>query len=1239
MGLLSRGPNGNSHPSTQIDADISQSAGDAPGTRYRIAPDPENGGMATAARVWGKLHTPEMSRLRGNVSDPLAFELQYDGEYLELYMQTSAERAESLETRLNGAYPESRIDAIGEVAADEDSPGFPEIEAGDIVAGATVETDTHSHYPLNGWGDLEHDPYSDIIEEMTTGESRVVIQVIARDEPHSWTRGTDGGLLGSGTQSISEKVETLRAGESVGWRDPDTREPTEDEKTKANIIEEEKGKRGFNTSIRILVIGADETEVQHRCSKLEDSLEGAYEDRRTEQQLVASPVSSQRLSTFIDRCLDRTWEDHDTILTAAELSALAHAPVDDEISNAAMRWCRGDLGVAIPPSHARVDFEALGCSTDASRLVKQAAVLDETGRGDPYVIGWGAKEGTEAGIFEDYTDKHIQITGRTGTGKTTLVSNLSSQIMNRGYGALIIVLGKEDDDEDIIARWPGDRPREDFVFLDTGGEFKKKVRFNLLDVPAELEPDTNAHTSYVENLCDDFCAAFAQAGGDDSLYPLMKGVTRTLVRGMARSNRTCTPLDLAEAAARHENMTEFLEWMETEGIHFIDDSARRFAEEKDEGDFEPIARRMDEIRQNPNVREWLAARQPTVRPQTLVNEGKVTVLRIDEGMADSEQAFAINPIVRRFGFSKKMASKFGTNDDPYYFIWDEADKAVTKHSSVAKMLSEYRGYGARFCLMYQAPSFQLPSYLKRATETQIGTTISFASKSRDASFVAKQHSKEIDSGSLTSIPEYTYYLNTGSKGRDETPSVRVDAFDPPDDAHEEVGNQGGMTDEEIQELKRESVERYGAIPPSTAEMKAQTHFSSGTIDGEGVPEELDMSTEYCRNQALAAVFDQSIRDDGTPGFVAVEDDLDRLQHYLPGGEALTDADKAYRSVIQKIPDGYIGKRKNDAGEREVKALDTSFMNIGETENDGGAGHGELLADAYTPLTQLGFRSTVPDQTGEAMPDGLASVEDALDLAGVADPDQIAQRVGEYRREHPLLNRLAGAKDAYIEAEKSTGDSQPSQTVLNLAQAHNAGHRCLFTARPDVAERVYNTVGRSPMGCRSGHSVEGERRFYTGTGEALTIDGEKMTRPGASDNVWVHDKQSGQYILRDHEGTVHARFDTVTEIFSNADAYPDEGERNIKRPVIPEYEIDDDLDEVEWDIIVVPEAPRDDDGQKELLSPADLTLYHDDEPNVPLPDLLAPDDDPPTDSDQEETEAATDTSSSDSDIKEGVREML
>ncbi|WP_266083134.1 hypothetical protein [Haladaptatus caseinilyticus] len=164
----------------------------------------------------------------------------------------------------------------------------------------------------------------------------------------------------------------------------------------------------------------------------------------------------------------------------------------------------------------------------------------------------------------------------------------------------------------------------------------------------------------------------------------------------------------------------------------------------------------------------------------------------------------------------------------------------------------------------------------------------------------------------------------------------------------------------------------------------------------------------------------------------------------------------------------------------------------------------------------------------------------------------------------------------------------------------------------MAEQVYNTVAHEPFCCRSNHGVEGERRFYTGT-NTLSIEGKTITRPGGRENVWIHDEQTGKYVLRDGDGTVHARFDSAADIFTDANDYPTGGDRNVKPPIIPEYEMNGDLCDVEWDVIVVP---------LETTTPMDLQLYVDGN-QTPLTDILPRD----TKAGEDETSASTQPSDS------------
>lgn len=549
------------------------------------------------------------------------------------------------------------------------------------------------------------------------------------------------------------------------------------------------------------------------------------------------------------------------------------------------------------------------------------------------------------------------------------------------------------------------------------------------------------------------------------------------------------------------------------------------------------------------------------------------------------------------------------------------------------MLSKARSLGLGIFMAMQHPG-QIPDPVAEAMFANSNTILSFKSGHPDH---ARQIAKvlDIDPSILSSEAPHHVWMQmmVERNGRKETaPSFRAYCHPPYPPLRSEA---------ERWHIIERSAREYGRAPLSSQELRDDFLIDegSGPSDPDDNPlAEVTQSAEADAASACDAVYktvwDESIRQGDPGGWVDLTDErvVERLAEYTPGVESFTDYNDAWRRVVQQVPkdDPYLDEDTSGSGHL-LQVDPAPVYSVGTTQNDGGPDHIAPLQDAYIPLTQLGFIVEIPEQTGDAMPDGLVRLDDVLDVDRDGDPEAIADAMVEFRDDHPLVHRLAGTRDAYIETEHTTGSSQPSQTVENLAQAANAGHRCLFLSREETAEHVYRTLGEGPFGCWKNHSGDGEQRFYTGT-QALRIDGEVITRPGASDNVWVHDEETDEYILRDTDGTVHVRFDSPAPIFEDADAYPPGGERAVKPPIIPEYEIDGDLDAVEWDVMVVPEPETDEDNNEMRLTPMDLRVIEDGQ-QISVPHLLR--DDPPTrygktgvESDEQDGGATTDKDVSD-----------
>lgn len=810
--------------------------------------------------------------------------------------------------------------------------------------------------------------------------------------------------------------------------------------------------------------------------------------------------------------------------------------------------------------------------------------------------------------------QHLWVCGTTGAGKSVTLLNLMIQLAYGGHG-FVYFDPKARDSRELLKKLPAHR-LDDVVWIEPGStDFERSVAINFLEIPDYDDEDE------LDKIIKDRLQVLKAIFDTDDYWGInMESITESMGRAMMEHNAEVddpddyyTLIDFFFILLNAERREEFAESVDDPYVaEFCNEIA-----EMDDDDVRPLLKRIKTWVESRMIRRIIGCRESSIDFQDVLDGNKIVIVRTPVADDDIKQMITLGTM--RPIWTAVQNTSFDGTPEPFFAFFDEADKVLNDNLGVEDMLARARSMKLGVTLACQHPGQLAENGVLNDVKNNCNHSLFFRVLNESDARTLMKRFRGYDDEDLIETENYRIWTKVPHDNGGTSDPLKLQTFAPYPDLRD---------DDAVDAVIEQSLEQYGAPPITDTQIQANLHFGNlGEALNDGFVE-LDMETEHCRNQALKAVYDESIRQDNPEGFVTVTDCLDRLQRYLPEGEQLTDDGKAWRSVFQKLPDAYLAHRTNDAEEREVKALDTSFMNVGESENDGKDEHWEQMADAYVPFTQLGFEFDIPAQTGEAMPDALARLDDALTLEGVTDPATITERVTDYRTEYPLLDRLAGVKDLYIESEHSTGDTQPSQTVRNLVQAHNEGHHCLFLCREAVAKRVYNTVERDPFCCRSSHPNDSERRFYTGT-NTLSIDGQTMTRPGASENVWVHEQDTGQYVLRDTDGTEHARFETAAEIFTDTRAYPDGGDRNIKPPIIPEYEFDgDDWTLVERDISVVPEPATDENGEKELLTPMDITLYHEGASNIPVIDVPEDEDSRKTDSENstgtERGPAAADT---------------
>lgn len=1162
-------------------------------TGIKVRPHKDDGGIAAGRQLLESLHTIDRSRWRSkNISPAHAFEPRYDdskGTITLQFVPGSEDLHEDLDTHIRDKYP-------GAITTPTDSP-FLDLSPGRKVAGANQQLDRYTLWLIRNC-DLEgfnRNPYGSITSEIASAARRtsanvdIAVQVLFRPIEKPWKTGVDDGkAVADIVYELNQPNRHERRNRLLPWKkEVFETDPSKKERKAADVMDDLYGERAWSLNVRVFASADTAEAATLAVQKVAEKFQNYYESS-TGQRFVPQPLRGKTLRTELARAVSREWVDWGMVFSEAETAGLVNC-MDDQINTQEFKWALANPGEGLPPGTASYDFDAAGVA-DASRAEKFLTMLDHPEHGDDaYWLGWGKAGGKEAGIFTEFLNAHSQTTGGTRMGKTNMERVKIRQAMERGDGLLAILIGKgekereeEDDeesladDEEVIAEIPEDR-RDDLVFIDSGDEFDKMVRFNLLQIPDNLEVGTKRHTSFMESMCDQFCAAFAQAGGDNELYPLMRGLTRTTVRGMAMSGKVCTPLDLAAAASSQENMGIFSQWMDEERIYYIRETVKRFKEKEDK-DFEPIARRMDEIVHNATLRKLLSAREPTVSIQDLVDDDAIVVMRIDPAMSDTERQFFTNPVVRRFAHARTMTS----SDNAFHFFWDEADKAATEHSNLGQLLSIMGGYDTYFHLTYQAPSHQLPPDLWEASQSQIDNTQSFRTRGPDADKIAKLHT--IDAHDLTHLPRYTFYMTTDTKDGDSTDSLMVQAARPLRDMREEVKGIDPLTQEDVHELKASALDATGEVPESEEERIKQSHFFDDSMidDVDDEDEEEDVEPRALdRAAVIQAVYDEAYLESGD-GYdpVPMKDAEDRIRRYLERIDSafVPDTASQYTALLGYIPierlerfeegDGTFYLRCTEDGKMRFTSPAVIAEEDDVNENVGGPPHAAIMREGYDQWLDLDLGMQIHIQDGGNLPDATLTPQ-AEELERIQSDEEIdeierAELLLEFRENRKRLDRISNGRPVALEAEHYTGSSAPAQTLTNLAAALEAGRRCILLARPKTATAIWKKINQEPYMMRE-FDEDGAARLYNKNRDLrVGEDEEKVYRPsGCGQSVWLY-HDDGTYELRDSEGKTRATFDDPAEITSDLDAYPmrkselknPDDWSAIKAPFVPEVEFAD-----------------------------------------------------------------------------------
>lgn len=369
-------------------------------------------------------------------------------------------------------------------------------------------------------------------------------------------------------------------------------------------------------------------------------------------------------------------------------------------------------------------------------------------------------DGKLFGIFQQDRLMHLYVLGKTGSGKTNLLSTLILQDIQAGRGCAIF-----DVHGDLIGNIKSHilaKRIKDIIHLDIADPYLS-YRYNPLRSVSEEKKSL-----VVGGLLDAFHKLWKSAWGA-RLEHILRYIILTLI-----SQKSSTLSDIPkiihsskfrEGCLSHISNPEILRFWNTEFPKYT------------KADLVPILNKVGAFLAHPSVKRFLVKNSKDISLRHAMDSNKIILIDISKGKIGADASHLIGSILIT-SFANAAFSRIDTEEEkrqPFHIYLDEFQNYTS--SSITEMLSELRKFKVSLTLAHQY-LYQLDTDIKNAVLGNVGTIISFRTGQQDAKYLAQEFYPIFKASDFTSLDNYDIYLKLMITGRPSRPfSARTISFE------------------------------------------------------------------------------------------------------------------------------------------------------------------------------------------------------------------------------------------------------------------------------------------------------------------------------------------------------------------------------------------------------------------------------------------------------------------------------
>lgn len=377
------------------------------------------------------------------------------------------------------------------------------------------------------------------------------------------------------------------------------------------------------------------------------------------------------------------------------------------------------------------------------------------------VIGHSTFHGSERKIAIGYEQAlmHTHILGATGSGKSALAAHMARQIMEMGYG--LIVMETEGNLYDAVLNYVPKERIEDVVLLDVSDR-NHPVGFNVLDQGNPL--------NVIDQVIDLFNHKF---GGSIWAEEYIYHGLRTLA---ATEGTSFTDL----AALLNPRTPEEIDWVDHITRKLTDPELRRWWQRHDNRDrsqqqlrADPVLSRIWQLASRPELRYIMGQGKSSIDMADVLRENKILLVNL-KGVSEKTGALAATLLMN----ATWQAVKESYKPKPSYIILDEFADFMDLPIDTESMLAQSRKHGVGLILANQHLT-QLKQGVQEAVISNARNKIILRCNADDARMYGREFGNILEVEDFTNLQAYEALaqVQTGI-GTSAPVSIRTYPADP-----------------------------------------------------------------------------------------------------------------------------------------------------------------------------------------------------------------------------------------------------------------------------------------------------------------------------------------------------------------------------------------------------------------------------------------------------------------------------